>query len=208
VDGIDFFSFFAGIPQRGILWALSPWLRASFQELGIAKLLQGSKYALSDIQAWLFDHDNHPWASGTKLYAGGGRGQGSSQGSRQVEFVRAYPPYRIPLDEAPAVGHRGIWAGVVTTMGGSASDGRKSGAHTNDESTRLPAVPRLRSVPLTDPLSDGDPYAIESWDLHSGNFRDSHRFTAAAPDPRETIPYQPTESRDGPGYHAVFASSS
>jgi hypothetical protein len=107
-----------------------------------------------------------------------------------VEFVRAYTAYRIPLDEAPAVAHRGIWAAVVTTMGGSASDGRESSRHTTDESPRLPAVPRLRSVPLADPLSDGDPYAIELRDLHSGYFRDSRRFTAAAPHPRAAIPYQ------------------
>jgi hypothetical protein len=141
----------ADIPQRGIMWPLSPRLRANLQELGISKLLQGSKYALSGIQAWLLDHDNHPWASGTQLYAGGGRGQGPSQGARLVEFVRAYPAYRIPLDETPAVAHRGIWAAVVTTMGGSASDGRKSGVHTTDENPRLTAVPRLRSVPLADP---------------------------------------------------------
>jgi hypothetical protein len=107
-----------------------------------------------------------------------------------VEFVRAYPAYRIPLDESPAVAHRGIWAAVVTTMGGSASDGRKSGGHTTDESPLVTAVPRLRSLPLADPLSDGDPYEIESRDLHSGYLRDSSRFKAADPDPRATIPYQ------------------
>jgi hypothetical protein len=186
----------ADIPQRGIMWALSPRLRANLQELGISKLLQGSKYALSDIQAWLLDHDNHPWDSGTQLYAGGGRGQGPSQGARLVEFVRAYPAYRIPLDETRAVAPRGIWAAVVTPMGGSASDGRKSGVQMSDESPRLPAVPRLRSVPLADPLSDCDPYAIESQDLHSGYIRDSRRFAAADPDPRATIPYQRESEMD------------
>jgi hypothetical protein len=84
-----------------------------------------------------------------------------------VEFVRAYPAYLV---ESPAVAHRGIWAAVVTTMGGSVSDGRDSVVHRTDESPRLPAVPRLRSVPLADPLSDGDPYAVESRDLQSGFF--------------------------------------
>jgi hypothetical protein len=169
---------------------LSPRLRANLQELGISKLLQGSKYALSDIQAWLLDHENHPWASGTQLYAGGGRVQGPSQGARLVEFFRAYPAYRIPLYETRAVAHRVIWAAVVTQMVGSALDGRKSDVHTTDDSTRLPAVPRLRSVPLADQLLDCDPYAIESQDLHSGYIRDSCRFTAADPDPLATIPYQ------------------
>jgi hypothetical protein len=180
----------ADISQRGIMWTLSPRLWANLQELGIAKLLQGSNFALSDIRAWLLDHENHPWASGTHLYTGGGRGQGSSQGARLVEFVRAYPAYRIPLEEPPAVAQRGIWAAVVTTIGGSTSDGRDSGLHATDKSPRLPAVPRLRSVPLADPLSDGDPYAVESRDLHSGYFRDSRKLTAAAPDPRATITYQ------------------
>jgi hypothetical protein len=107
-----------------------------------------------------------------------------------VEFVRAYPAYRIPLDETPAVAHSGIWAAVVTTMGGSASDGRKSGVHTTDESPRLTAVQRLRSVPLADLLSDGDQYGIESRDLHSDYLRDSRRFTAVDHDPRATVPYQ------------------
>jgi hypothetical protein len=68
-----FARWFADMPQRGIMWALSPLLRANLKELGIAKLLQGSKYALSDIQAWILYYDNHPWASGTQLYAVGGR---------------------------------------------------------------------------------------------------------------------------------------
>jgi hypothetical protein len=68
----------ADMPQRGIMWALSPLLRANLQELGISKLLQGGKYAVSDIQAWILDNEHHPWASVTQLYAGGGRGQGSS----------------------------------------------------------------------------------------------------------------------------------
>jgi hypothetical protein len=107
-----------------------------------------------------------------------------------MEFVRAYPAYRIPLDEAAFVAHRGIWAAVATNMGGSASDWRDSALHTSNESPRLPAVPRLRSVPLVDPLSDGDPYVVESPDVYSGYFRDSCKLTAAAPDPRATIPYQ------------------
>jgi hypothetical protein len=80
------------------MWALSPRLRANLQELGIDNLLNGSKYAPLDIQAWILDHENPPWDSGTKLYAGGGRGRGLLQGGRLVEFVRAYPVNRIPLD--------------------------------------------------------------------------------------------------------------
>jgi hypothetical protein len=80
------------------MWALSPRLRANLQELGIDNLLNGSKYAPLYIQAWLLDHENHPWDSGTKLHAGGGRGRGLLQGGRLVEFVRAYPVNWIPLD--------------------------------------------------------------------------------------------------------------
>lgn len=178
----------ADIPQRGIMWALSPRLRANLHELGIANLLKGSKYTMSDVQAWLLDHDNHPWASGTQLYAGGGRGQGSSQGARLVEFVRVYPAYRIHLDGVITAGHSGIWAAAVDTMGGATSERRNNYENITDESPRLPAVPRLRSVPLADPHSD-DPYAAESFAARSGYFRDSRRLTAAAPDARANIPY-------------------
>jgi hypothetical protein len=41
------------IPQRGIMWALSPRLRGNITDLGVENILQGSRYALKDVKDWL-----------------------------------------------------------------------------------------------------------------------------------------------------------
>jgi hypothetical protein len=76
----------------------------------------------------------------------------------------------------------------TTVRSQSSSDGMNSCVNTIDESPRLPAVMRLRRVPLAEPQSDGVPYAVESRTVQSGYSRDSRRLMAAAPDARADIP--------------------
>jgi hypothetical protein len=84
------------IPQRGIMWWLSPRLRRNVDELGLENLLHGSTYKLSDVKDWLREHDNHRWSEKQMPYEE--RGAHSAEPARArtlFEFVRIFPRYRV-----------------------------------------------------------------------------------------------------------------
>jgi hypothetical protein len=84
------------IPQRGIMWALSPRLRRNITDLGVENLLHGSRCAVKDIREWLREHDNYRWLENSMLYQEkGGSIDEPAQVCRKHEFVREFPRYRI-----------------------------------------------------------------------------------------------------------------
>jgi hypothetical protein len=101
------------IPQRGIMWALSPRLRRNVDELGVDELLRGSRYAVADVKNWLWEHDTYAWAAKTLLYEERGSHLAEPpQTRRLVEFVREFPRYKVIVSSGTLLG-RGSWAEVI-----------------------------------------------------------------------------------------------
>jgi hypothetical protein len=135
------------IPQRGIMWALSPRLRGNITDLGVENLLHGSRYALKDVKDWLFEHDNYPWSENSMLYQEkGGSHDEPPQVQRKLEFVRKFPRYRVKI-ASDALPTRGTWADISedTPTRNIAVYDAEGGMD-----QYAPVRPRLRSMP--DPL--------------------------------------------------------
>jgi hypothetical protein len=135
------------IPQRGIMWALSPRLRGNITDLGVENLLHGSRYALKDVKDWLLEHDNYTWSENSMLYQEKGGSQDEPpQVQRKLEFVRQFPRYRVRISSGarPA---RGTWADI-----GEETPTRNIAVYDAEGGMEqyAPVLPRLRSAP--DPL--------------------------------------------------------
>jgi hypothetical protein len=64
---------------RGVMWRIPLRLRMWWDVLGIGALLRGSEYALGDVQAGLYFHDQHSWIGGEEMGPKRGRYTGSGE---------------------------------------------------------------------------------------------------------------------------------
>jgi hypothetical protein len=47
------------IPQRGIMWRLSPRIRQTLTTMGVETILDNCPYSTADVRSWLQAHDQH-----------------------------------------------------------------------------------------------------------------------------------------------------
>jgi hypothetical protein len=86
-----FSRFCADIVQRRIMWRLPMRARLGIATMGVAQLLQGSPYGISDVKKWLCDHYLHPWNEKRMSYvARGPTADGPALTEELTEFVRLY----------------------------------------------------------------------------------------------------------------------
>ena len=156
------------VPQRGIMWALPPRVRGNVREFGVPALIGRGTYHLHDVEKWLWEHDRHPWSSGTQHYHVRGKsGSHDEQFRVLTEFVRPFPGYRV----SPPGGVRtrsGNWAishtfheaedSLVTRQLGSMEENY---ADSYANSYVRPPVPRLRSAPIPEVAYDDHLYDRE-----------------------------------------------
>ena len=66
------------------------------REFGVPALIGRGNYHLHDVEKWLWEHDRHPWSSGTQHYHVRGKsGSHDEQFRVLTEFVRPFPGYRV-----------------------------------------------------------------------------------------------------------------
>jgi hypothetical protein len=51
----------ADIPQRSIMWRLSPRIRRKLDTMSVETMLHSCSYSTADVRSWLQAHDQHPW---------------------------------------------------------------------------------------------------------------------------------------------------
>lgn len=83
----------ADIPQRGIMWRLSPRIRQTLNTLGVETLLHYCPYSTVDVRSWLQAHDQHHWDHHKQTF----RIRGPTRNLpaaviERSEFVRPYNP--------------------------------------------------------------------------------------------------------------------
>jgi hypothetical protein len=185
----------ADIPQRGIMWALSPRLRRNIDEMGVPALRDQSRYSRADVEKWLADHDSHPWLNTTMLYRERGpRNQEPEHWEELCEFVRPYPGYRVTLRISPkskrwSVPHEptAIADIPIPTLDQPSVEARSPLGPNDSPPLRaeLPARPHLRSVPLTvaNPSSLADPLSASA-----GGMADPATFAGTKYAESEAVP--------------------
>jgi hypothetical protein len=86
-----FSRFCADIVQRRIMWRLPMRARLGISTMGVAQLLQGSTYGISDVKTWLCDHDLHHWNKKRMSYVERRpTADGPALTKELTEFVRLY----------------------------------------------------------------------------------------------------------------------
>jgi hypothetical protein len=154
------------IPQRGIMWALTPRLRQNINELGVESLLHGSTYSVDDVKDWLWEHDNYAWSANSMLYEErGAHSADPAQARRMHEFVREYPRYRVVISRGTLSAHGG-WTNVRTY-----TPSRQTAMYgtEGEYDPYAPPRPQLRSAPAptVDPYAPPAPAAAPARDALS-----------------------------------------
>jgi hypothetical protein len=101
----------ADIPQRGIMWWLSPRIRRTLNTLGVETLLHYCPHSTVDVRSWLQAHDQHLWDDHKQTFRIRGPIRTLPAAvEERTEFVRPYNPIgptlppnntnQIPLDFA------------------------------------------------------------------------------------------------------------
>jgi hypothetical protein len=150
------------------MWALPPRVRGNVREFGVPVLIGKGTYHLHDVEKWLWEHDRHPWSSGTQHYHVRGKtGSHDEQFRVLTEFVRPFPGYRVN----PPGGVRaraGNWA--ISHNFHEADESHvtwqivsmeENFADSYANSFVEPPVPRLRSAPIPEVAYDDHPYDRE-----------------------------------------------
>jgi hypothetical protein len=88
----------ADVPQRGIMWRLSPRIRRTLDAMGVESLLHYCPYSTADVRSWLQAHDQHLWDDHKQTF----RIRGPTRTlpaavEERTEFVRPYNPIGPPL---------------------------------------------------------------------------------------------------------------
>jgi hypothetical protein len=83
----------ADIPQRGIMWRLSPRFRRTLTTLGVDMLLQYCSYSTADVHSWIQAQDQHPWNDRKQTFRNRGLTRTFPAAvEERTEFLRPYNP--------------------------------------------------------------------------------------------------------------------
>jgi hypothetical protein len=126
------------IPQRGIMWLLPPRFRENIERIGVAVLLEGSRYPIVHVKKWIDDHDTHPWDSSSQEHlVRGPDGRGAPALIEQrKQFVRLYADFKVTARPMLAMGR---WSAPGV--------GKAADEHAD---LPLPDVPGCRSEKVAD----------------------------------------------------------